>query len=106
ALAAGGGADRRAERRALDGLLVLRSRGRRPLARHLYDPRPYRTRPAHGPALRLSRLLGQRLAQDGLQGALPAAGAADAGRLDAGRNLTNSQYRQSERAPTTVAFLL
>ena len=77
-----------------------------PLARHLHDPRPHRARQAHGPALRLSRLLGQRLAQDGLQGALPAAGAADAGRLDAGRGLDNFQYRQSERAPTTVAFLL
>ena len=55
-----------------------------PLARHLHDPRPYRARPTHGPALRLSRLLGARLAQDGLQGPLPAAGAADAGRLDAG----------------------
>ena len=95
-----------------------------PLARHLHDPRPYRSRQAHGPALRLSRLLGQRLAQDGLQGALPAAGAADAGRLDADRRLKfvsehdlfrkplhtfrnhASQNRQSERAPTTVAFLL
>ena len=44
----------------------------------------------HGPALRLSRLLGARLAQDGLQGALPAAGAADAGRLGAVRELTPS----------------
>ena len=32
------------ERRAVDGLFVLRSRGRRPLARHLHDPRPHRAR--------------------------------------------------------------
>ena len=57
--AARGGADRRARRRAVDGLFVLRSRGGRPLARHLHDPRPYRARAAHGPALRLSRLLGR-----------------------------------------------
>ena len=39
---------------------------RRPLARHLHDPRPHRPRPRHGPAPCLSRLLGQRLAQDEL----------------------------------------
>jgi hypothetical protein len=37
-----------------------------------------------GLGLRLSRLLGARLAQDGLQEPLPAAGTADAGRLGAG----------------------
>ena len=40
-------------------------------------------RPAHGPRLRLSRLLGAGLAQDGLQAPLPAAGAAAAGEVDA-----------------------
>ena len=44
-----------------------------------------------GPALRLSRLLGRRLAQDGLQGPLPAAGAADAGGLDARRALSGTR---------------
>ena len=48
----------------------------RPLARHLHDPRSHLTRAADGPALRLSRLLGARLAQDGLQEPLPAAGTA------------------------------
>ena len=43
-LAARGGADRRAGRRPVDGLFVLRSRGRGPLARHLHDPRPHRAR--------------------------------------------------------------
>ena len=67
-----------------------------PLARHLHDPRPYRAREAHGPALRLSRLLGLRLAQDGLQGALPAAGAADAGRLDTGRCLISPERASAD----------
>ncbi len=48
------------------------------LARHVPDPRPHRARAADGPALRLSRLLDRWLAQDGLQGALPAAAAARA----------------------------
>ena len=55
---AGGGADRCAQRRAVDGLFVFRSGSRRPLARHLHDPRPHRARQGDGPALRLSRLLG------------------------------------------------
>ena len=47
-----------------------------------------------GLGLRLSRLLGARLAQDGLQVPLPAAGAPDAGRLGAGRiTLTSEQPR-------------
>ena len=46
----GGGADRRARRRTVDGLFVLRSGGSRALARHLHDPRPHRARQAHGPA--------------------------------------------------------
>ena len=79
----GGRADRRAERRPLDGLLVLRSRAPQALARHLHDPRPHRARAPHGPRLRLSRLLGAGLAQDGLQGPLPAAGALARGRVDA-----------------------
>ena len=48
------------------------------LARHLHDPRPHRAGPEARQALRLSRLLGRWLAEDGLQGPLPAAGAADA----------------------------
>ena len=68
-----------------DGLSMVYSyfdpRVRRPLARHLHDPRPYRARPRHGPAPCLSRLLGQRLAQDGIQGALPSAGASRPERL-------------------------
>ena len=43
--------------------------------RHLHDPRPCRLRPGARPAVRLSRLLDRGLAQDGLQGPLPAAGA-------------------------------
>ena len=35
------GADRQDGRRAVDGLFLLRSRSRPPLARHLHDPRPY-----------------------------------------------------------------
>ena len=80
--AAGGRADRRAERRPLDGLFVLRSRPPQPLARHLHDPRPHRARAPHGPRLCLSRLLGAGLAQDGLQGPLPAAGTPAERRLD------------------------
>ena len=57
------------------------------LARHLHDPRSHRAREAHGAALRLSRLLGAGLAQDGLQGPLPAATAADQRRLEAGRGV-------------------
>ena len=53
-------ADRRAQRRPLDGLFVLRSRIPRALARHLHDPRSHRARAPHGPRLRLSRLLGAR----------------------------------------------
>ena len=64
----------------------------RPLARHLHDPRPHRARQAHGPGLCLSGLLGERLAQDGLQEPLPAAGAADARRLGARRELIRSDY--------------
>src|SRR5262249_48368156 len=52
------------------------------------DPRPHRARAPDGTRLRLSRLLGARLAQDGLQGPLPAAGAPDAGRLGARGELT------------------
>ena len=44
--AARGRADRRARRRAVDGLFVLRSRPAMPLARHLHDPRPHRARAA------------------------------------------------------------
>src|SRR6185436_10446252 len=46
-------------------------------------------RAADGPALCLSRLLGAGLAQDGLQGALPAATAADQRRLETGRGLAD-----------------
>ena len=53
----------------------------------------------HGPALRLSRLLGARLAQDGLQGPLPAAGAAHAGRLGARRELSGAQPAAGEIVP-------
>ena len=65
------------------------------LARHADDPRSHRTRAAHGPALRLSRLLGRWLAQDGLQGPLPAAGAADARQL--GRAWRNDDRRLSRQ---------
>ena len=51
------------------------------LARHVHDPRPHHTRPPYGPDLRVSRLLGAGLAQDGLQGPLPATGAAHPRRL-------------------------
>ena len=55
------------------------------LARRVHDPRRHFPRPRARPAARLSRLLGRRLAQDGLQGRLPAAGAARAERLGQGR---------------------
>ena len=55
------------------------------VAGHAHGPRSHRPGAADGAFLRLSRLLGARLAQDGLQGPLPAAGAARAGRLDARR---------------------
>ena len=45
---AGGRAHRRAQRRAVDGLFVLRSRRRRALARHADDPRPRRARQGDG----------------------------------------------------------
>ena len=59
----------------------------------LHDPRPYRARASDGPDLRLSRLLGAGLAQDGLQRPLPAAGAADAVGLDKGRALEARRAR-------------
>jgi len=54
-----------------DGLSMVYSfydpaSARAPLARHLHDPRPHRAGAGGGPALCLSRLLGQRLAQDGV----------------------------------------
>ena len=69
-------------RRAVDGLFVLRIRTRpaRSLGTFMILDHIARAQ-QHGPALRLSRLLGAGLAQDGLQGPLPAAGAADARRL-------------------------
>ena len=74
--AARGRADRRAQRRAVDGLFVLRSdEAARSLGTFMILDH-IDARAAHGAALRLSRLLGAGLAQDGLQGPLPAAGAA------------------------------
>ena len=57
------------------------------LARHLHDPRPHRPGAPHGARLCVSRLLGAWLAQDGLQGSLPAAGTACAGRMAADRSV-------------------
>ena len=53
----------------------------------------------HGPALRLSRLLGAGLAQDGLQGPLPAAGAAERRRLEAGRRRLVSSLEPDASRP-------
>ncbi len=53
----------------------------RPLARHLHDPRAHRAGAETRQALRVSWLLGRWLAEDGLQGALSASGAAFAARL-------------------------
>ena len=89
---------RRAQRRAIDGLFVFRSGRGRPLARHLHDPRSHRARKADGSALRLSRLLGARLAQDGLQRPLPAAGAPDAVRLEPGRNASCFSQKRCRKA--------
>ena len=61
------------------------------LARHLHDPRPHRARAPHGPAYVYLGYWVRGLAQDGLQGPLPAAGAAHAGRLDAGRALSRGR---------------
>jgi arginine-tRNA-protein transferase len=46
---------------------VLRLRPRRALARHLHDSRPHHARAPDGACLRLSRLLGPGVAEDGLQ---------------------------------------
>src|SRR5262249_17494667 len=81
-----GGAHRRAQRRTVDGLFLLRSVPARPLARHLHDPRPHRAGKAAGTALRLSRLLDRGLEEDGLQGPLPAAAAARTLRVAACRS--------------------
>src|SRR6185436_12680799 len=72
---------------------VLRAVAAKPLARHLHDPRSYHTRPPARAALRLSRLLDRRLQEDGLQGPLPAAAAAGAVRLAAGRRLGRNAVR-------------
>src|SRR5262249_32331022 len=75
--------DRRAQRRAVDGLFLLRRKRGVAFARHIDDPRSYYSRPADGACLRLPWVLGARLAQDGLQGPLPPAGATQARRLGA-----------------------
>src|SRR5438270_11813007 len=68
--------DRYSRRWPIDGPLLLRSRGGGALARHVHDPRPSRPRSALGPAASLPGLLGRRLEEDGLQGAVPPARAA------------------------------
>ena len=62
-------------------LQVLRSGREPPLARHARDPLARAPRPGARSALRLSRLLDRRQPEDGLQGALPPARAADRARL-------------------------
>ena len=70
-----------------DGLSMVYSffelRPRRALARHLHDSRPHHARAPDGARLRLSRLLGPGIAQDGLQGAFSAATAARPRRMGA-----------------------
>src|SRR5690606_32212962 len=64
--------------------------------------------PGDGPALRLSRLLGSGLEEDGLQGPLPAAGVPDAGGMDARRQvirlvrLPEAMQQMELRAGTAV----
>src|SRR5215472_1066842 len=65
----------------VNGLFILRTRRGSTLARDLHDPRSHHPRTPDGPCLRLSRLLGAGVAQDGLQGSLPAAGTPHARRL-------------------------
>ena len=80
----------RAQRRALHGLLVFRFRRGLAFARHLHDSRPYLACERDAACLCLSRLLGRGLAQNGLQGPFPAAGAAYAPWLDAGGTLASN----------------
>src|SRR5262249_41909623 len=61
-------------------------------------PRSHFPRPPPRPALRLSRLLGEGLEEDGLQGPLPAAGAAERRRLDARGRLKRDAF-SSNRHP-------
>ena len=67
---------RRAARRAVDGLQLLSSRRGRAQPRHLHDPRSCPRRTGARLAVCLSRLLGPGQREDGLQGALQAAGSA------------------------------
>src|SRR4029077_9759794 len=76
-------ADRCARRRAVDGLFLLRAGRSVTFARHVHGARSYRARTSDGACVRLSRLWGARLTKNGLQEPLPAARAADAGRLGA-----------------------
>ena len=64
----------------------------------LHDPRSHRARQSHGARLRLSRLLGAGLAQDGLQGPLPAAGAAAAVGLDRVEKLATTGQARDRHA--------
>src|SRR5690606_21896994 len=84
--AGGDGADRRDAGRAEHGLQLLRPRSRAAQSWHAADPRSHQSGEDGWPQLCLSRLLGERLTEDGLQGPLPSArGPAGAARLAAPR---------------------
>ena len=96
---------RRARRRPVAGLQLLRSRSRQAQPGLIHHPRPCASKPTGGDALRLSGLLGPWQRQDGLQGALQSHRSFEAGRLGADAGARSAFAVRMTKAITVATAL-